>query len=299
MQSGVALFADVPAALRLAKAGKRIRLGAVAITLMPMTLSLDLLALAALLPASVVRWRRNDARDTLLYGALVLAVIGPAVLVAAQLGGAWRAGFAMSLWVSIAATMVLFLALAALTRHAWRLTLLLVPFLLLLGLIAALWENAPARPVTGDVPAAWLDFHIVSAVATYGLLTIAAVAGMAVFLQERALKTKHQTALTRLLPAVSDSETLEVGLLVAAEAVLALGVASGMAAEHFRHAALLPFDHKTILSLAAFVVIGALLVARRVNGLRGRRVARWALLAYLLLTLAYPGVKFVTDVLMA
>ena len=153
-------------------------------------------------------------------------------------------------------------------------TLLLVPFLLLLGLIAALWEKAPAHPIVGNVPAAWLDFHIVSAVATYGLLTIAAVAGMAVFLQERALKAKHQTALTRLLPAVSDSEALEVGLLVAAEAVLALGVASGMAAEHFRHAALLPFDHKTILSLAAFAVIGALLVARRVNGLRGRAVAR-------------------------
>ncbi len=35
------------------------------------------------------------------------------------------------------------------------------------------------------------------------------------------------------------------------------------------------------------------------TGIRGRRAARWALLAYLLLTLAYPGVKFVTDVLMA
>ena len=185
--------------------------------------SLDLFALAALVPASVVRWRRNDARDALFYAVLVLAVIGPAVLVAARLGGAWHAGFAMSLWLSIAATMALFLALAALTRQAWRLTLLLVPFLLLLGLIAALWEKAPAHPIVGNVPAAWLDFHIVSAVATYGLLTIAAVAGMAVFVQERALKAKHQTALTRLLPAVSDSEALEVGLLVAAEAVLALG----------------------------------------------------------------------------
>ncbi len=97
---------------------------------------------------------------------------------------------------------------------------------------------------------------------------------------------------------MAESEALEVAFLAAAEAVLALGVTSGMAAEHFRHATLLPFDHKTVLSLAAFAVIGALLVARRVNGLRGRRVARWALLAYLLLTLAYPGVKFVTDVLM-
>ena len=264
-----------------------------------MTSSLDLLALAALLPVWAVRWRRNDAPDAPFYALLVLGVAGPAALVAVRLGGAWRTDFAMSLWVSIAATMALFLAAAALTRHAWRLTSLLVPLLLLLGMIATLWERAPLRSIADAVPAAWLDFHIVAAVATYGLLTIAAVAGMAVFLQERALKAKRQTTLTRLLPAVAESEALEVGFLAAAEAVLALGVASGMAAEHFRHATLLPFDHKTILSLAAFAVIGALLVARRVYGIRGRRVARWALLAYLLLTLAYPGVKFVTDVLMA
>lgn len=261
--------------------------------------ALSIFALAALLPAAAVRWRRNDGRDALFYGVLALGVAGPALWVAAQLGGVWRTGFAMSLWVSIAVTMALFLGLAALTRHAWRLTPLLGPLLLLLGLIATLWQNAPEPPVAGDVPAGWLDAHILFAVVTYGLLTIAAVAGAAVFLQERALKTKQPNPLTRLLPAVAESETLEVGLLVAAEIVLALGVASGMAAEHFLHGALLPFDHKTVLSLAAFVVIAVLLAARRVNGIRGRRVARLALLAYLLLTLAYPGVKFVTDVLLA
>jgi ABC-type uncharacterized transport system permease subunit len=79
--------------------------------------------------------------------------------------------------------------------------------------------------------------------------------------------------------------------------VLALGLLSGMAAAHFLGGSLLPFDHKTLLSVAAFVVIGFLLLARYRNGIRGRRAARLALLAYLLLTLAYPGVKFVTDVL--
>jgi ABC-type uncharacterized transport system permease subunit len=263
-----------------------------------MNFSLNLFALVALLPAAALRLRRNDGRDALFYAGLALGVLGPAVWVGALLGGEWRTSFAVSLWVSIAVTMALYLMLAALTRHAWRLTPLLVPLLLLLGLIGTLWENAPGRPVVGDVPAGWLDAHIVTAVVTYGLLTLAAVAGAAVFLQERAIKAKHQTVLTRLLPAVSDSEGLEVGLLAASEAVLALGVATGMAAEHFLHDALLPFDHKTVLSLAAFLVIGALLLARRLTGMRGRRAARMVLLAYLLLTLAYPGVKFVTDVLL-
>ncbi len=256
-------------------------------------------ALATLLPASVVSWRRSERRDALFYAVLALAVIGPGAWAALQFGGTWRTGFAMSLWVSIAVTMALFLILAALTRHAWRLTPLLAPLLLLLALIATLAQNTPDRRIVGTVPPAWLDAHILSALVTYGLLTIAAVAGAAVFLLERALKSKHPTALTRLLPAVADSEALELELLVAAEAVLALGLATGMAAEHFLGGALLPFDHKTVFSVAAFIVIGGLLAARRYHGLRGRRVARWALIAYLLLTLAYPGVKFVTDVLLA
>jgi ABC-type uncharacterized transport system permease subunit len=259
---------------------------------------LSLWALVALAPAALVRWRRNDARDALFYAVLALGTAGPLSWIATQLGGPWHTGFAMSLWLTVAATMTLFLVLAAGTRHAWRLTPLLAPFLMLLGVIAIVWQRAPEQPVPAAVPPGWLDAHILFALATYGLLTIAAVASLAVFLQERALKAKRPTPLTRLLPAIADSEALEVRLLVASELILALGLASGMAAEHFLKSALLPFDHKTLFSLAAFAVIGALLIARWTNGLRGRRVARLVLLAYLLLTLAYPGVKFVTDVLM-
>jgi ABC-type uncharacterized transport system permease subunit len=265
---------------------------------MTSSLALSLGALLAMLPAALVRWRRNDARDGVYYALLALAAVGPGYLVAAQAEGGWRTGFAMSLWVSVAATMALFLLLALVTRQAWRLTPLLVPLMLLLGLLGTIWQHAPGRPVPAAVPPGWLDAHIVLAVATYGLLTLAAVAGLAVLLQERALKAKHPTALTRLLPAVADSERLEVRLLATSEAVLAMGVASGMATAHFVEGTLLPFDHKTLLSLAAFAVIGVLLLARWLSGIRGRRAARYVLAAYLLLTLAYPGVKFVTDVLM-
>jgi ABC-type uncharacterized transport system permease subunit len=59
------------------------------------------------------------------------------------------------------------------------------------------------------------------------------------------------------------------------------------------------FSHKTLLSILAFAVIGLLLILHQRTGLRGQRAGRLILVAYLLLTLAYPGVKFVTDVLMA
>jgi ABC-type uncharacterized transport system permease subunit len=58
-------------------------------------------------------------------------------------------------------------------------------------------------------------------------------------------------------------------------------------------------SHKTLLAVLAFLVIGLLLLLHYRSGLRGRRAARVVLVAYLLLTLAYPGVKFVTDVLLS
>ena len=260
---------------------------------------LSLGAVLALLPAAAAAFRRRRGPDALFYALTALGLLGPVLWVVAEAGGEWRTGFAMSLWVTVAATLVLFLALALATRHAWQLSPLLLPYLIVLGLVALVWQHAPDRPLTGDIPPGWLDAHIVFAVATYGLLTIAAVAGFAVFLQERALKAKRPTALTRLLPPMAESELLELRLLAAAEAVLAAGLMSGMAAEHFLGGKLLPLDHKTVFSIAAFVVIGGLLLARYRLGIRGRRVARLALLAWLLLTLAYPGVKFVTDVLLS
>ena len=81
--------------------------------------------------------------------------------------------------------------------------------------------------------------------------------------------------------------------------VMAFGLVTGMAVQYFATGTLLEFDHKTLFSLLTFAVISLLLFARYRRGLRGRRAARLVLLAYLLLTIAYPGVKFVTDVLLA
>jgi ABC-type uncharacterized transport system permease subunit len=131
------------------------------------------------------------------------------------------------------------------------------------------------------------------------LVTIAAIAALAAFLQERALKRKRPNDLTRLLPSIADCDRLLVGLLQVGESVLALGLVTGMAVQYRETGQIMVLNHKTILTIAAFVVIGGLLICHYGSGVRGRLAARIVLLAYLLLTLGYPGVKFVTDVLMA
>ena len=260
-------------------------------------LAFSLAALLSLVPASVLPYRRSAGRwDPLLWLLLAVAVAGPAAYAVSQVAGAWYGGFSTTLWVSVAASAALFAVLAATTREAWRLTPLLLPYLVLLGVLATVWSQAPAapRPIAGG---AWLVVHILLSVAAYALATVAAVAGAAVFLQERALKRKRPTALTALLPAVADAEGLQVRLLTAAGTVLGVNLLSGMAVEYVTAGRLFELSHKTLLSVLAFAVIVALLAVHHRTGLRGRRAARIVLLAYLLLTLGYPGVKFVTDVL--
>jgi len=100
------------------------------------------------------------------------------------------------------------------------------------------------------------------------------------------------------LPSGGYDERLELGLLLGSPIVLGLGILTGMGTQYFLRGALLTFDHKTVLTIVAFIVIGALLAAHYRVGLRGRRAARLVLVGYLLVTLGYPGVKFVTDVLL-
>ncbi len=265
---------------------------------MAMPLLLSLSALAALVPAVLVTLRSTARRDGLWWLLLAVALAGALARAVIALTPQWHTSLSGALWVTIAASLALFMLVAALVRDAWRLTPLLLPYLIVLGALATIWQQAPERPLIA-APAMWLDLHILVSVATYGLLTIAAVAGFAVLVQERALKGKRRGALNQILPAIASCERLQVGLLAASEAVLGLGLLTGMATQYFVSGAVLAFDHKTLFSLLAFAVIGALLVAQAKSGIGGRRAARLVLLAYLLLTLAYPGVKFVTDVLLA
>jgi ABC-type uncharacterized transport system permease subunit len=257
-------------------------------------------ALAALLPASLQAFRRSPARDAVFWGLLAVATAGPLAWAVTQAAGPWPTGFAGTLWLTVAATMCLYAVVALVMDQAWRLAPLVAGYMLILGFLGTIWAGAPARPlVAGPEEAGWMNAHVAAALATYGFVTIAAIAALATWLQDRALKRKQPSAISRFLPSVRDCERLLVRLLVIGETILGLGLATGMALQYSETGALLVLNHKTILTIAAFLVLAGLLAAYRLGGVRGKRAARVVLLAHLLLTLGYPGVKFVTDVLMA
>lgn len=270
---------------------------------MSSSLLFSLSAFAAMLPAALyglLTRDRGDATGAQFWGLLAVALAGALAWTWTQFSGGWHTGFAASLWLTISATLLLFAALSAKLRDARKLGVLLLPYLALLALLALLWERAPERALAAPL-SPWAMLHIAMAILAYAFATLAAVAAVGVILRERALKARAgkgagTTSWLAGLPAVVEGERLQALLLLAAAIMLAAGIATGMATQIVEFGAWLPLNHKVVFSLVAFVVVAGLLVLHVRLGLAGRRAARALLAAYLLLSLAYPGVKFVTDV---
>lgn len=259
----------------------------------------NLAALLALVPVALLPLRRNAGRDMPYWVGLFVAVAGPLVWALEQQSGGWQTNLSADLWAGIAGSIAVFGLIAVINRQAWRLTPLLVPYLILLGMLATLFAFAPSEPLKETVPPAWLDLHILVSMVTLAFLTVAATAALASFLQARALKIKRPTRLSRFLPAVTESERMFERLLIFSELILAVGVASGMAMKRADTGSAFTFDHKSLFSLIAFVTIGLLLIGRRVCGVRGQIAARVVLVAYTFVVLGYFGVKFVHQVLLS
>lgn len=263
-----------------------------------MSLALNLSALAALVPASLLAVRPVTGAGPRLWLALAVAAIGAVGWSIARLAGHWDPSLGVSLWVSVAATVLVFAAVVLVRPWAGRLAALLGPYLLILAALATLTDNPAPAGVVGTLPGGWVIVHILVSLTTYALATVSAVAGLAVVLKESALKAKREGGWRASLPAVVDADRLQFQLLLLALIVLGFGIASGMVLELAETGRLLEMDHKTVLTLASFAVVATVLVLHARSGLRGRRAARGVLVVYLLLTLAYPGVKAVQSLLL-
>ncbi len=264
---------------------------------------LSVATLLTLVPALGWAWRPaaawGDRPDGPFWLGLGFGVVGPVALVATRLGTGWQTGLSSTLWVTVAVCAALYAMLCLTRRSAWRLSPLVLPYLMAIGFFATLAHGAPHGFLSDGLPRGWIAVHITVSVVTYALLTLSAIAAVGGVIQDRALSKKRPSRLSPILPSLVACERLQFHLLMTAELVLGLGLLTGIALLHAETGALIRFDHKTLFSIAAFVVIGVLLLVHARTGARGRGVARIVLVAYLLLTLAYPGVKFVRDVLAA
>jgi len=153
-------------------------------------------------------------------------------------------------------------------------------------------------PPTTPLPIEWqIKLHVTFAILGYGVLTIAAVLAILLAFQEQALRNHRlDSGLIRALPPLTLTETLMFRLIGAGFVLLTLTLLSGVLfvdnlfAQHL--------VHKTVLSIAAWLVFGVLLFGRWRWGWRGRRAVQLTLAGMVILLLAFFGSKFVLEVLL-
>lgn len=152
-------------------------------------------------------------------------------------------------------------------------------------------------PPTAPLQMAWpIKLHVTLALLAFGMLSIAAVLAILLAVQERALRTRRVGSWLRVLPPLTQTESLLFRLIAGGFAMLTLALVSGaLFIENIRAQHLV---HTTVLSVAAWLVFGALLWGRWRRGWRGARAINLTLVGMAVLVLAFFGSKFVLELVL-
>jgi ABC-type uncharacterized transport system permease subunit len=203
-----------------------------------------------------------------------------------------RFGFAQAL------SMMLWLAVAIcwLEALAYRIEALF-PMVLLIAALCAPLPGFFAGRVTPDAYSLQFKLHLFAGMVAYSLFAVATLHAVLISIVERQLHA-HPGVADRGMPPLLSLEALVFRLTGAAFAVLTLTFAVGIAYSETIFGRAMRFDHKTVFVVLSWLIFGLLLAGRLLYGWRGRTALRWTLAGFLMLMLAYPGSRFVLEVVL-
>ncbi len=140
--------------------------------------------------------------------------------------------------------------------------------------------------------------HIGIAILAYSLFTFAALHAFLMAIAERSLHNKPTRIKLPDFPPLMVMESLLFRVISVGFILLTFTLLSGMLFSEQIFGKPLQFNHKTIFSIAAWVIYGWLLLGRYRFGWRGIKAIRWTLSGFTLLLLAYLGSKFILEILL-
>jgi ABC-type uncharacterized transport system permease subunit len=225
-----------------------------------------------------------------LWIAAVAVVIHTVILITTHRGGIDLHFFAaLSLVGACTAAMCLLVNLARPVATLGVIIFPLAAFLLLIDVFAA--------PATMPMQIEWqIKLHVVFALLGYSVLSVAALLAILLAVQEHALRNRQFGRFASALPPLTLTEALMFQLIGAGFVLLTLTLLSGILfVENLFEQHLI---HKTVLSIAAWIVFGTLLFGRWRYGWRGHRAVRFTLAGMALLLLAFFGSRFVLELVL-
>ncbi len=135
--------------------------------------------------------------------------------------------------------------------------------------------------------------HILISLISYGLLYVGAIIAVMTMVQEKRLRDSKLSALSSIFAPLETSESLLFKITAVGFTGLAVTIISGLTFVDnlFAH----PLVHKTALSFLALFIFGALLIGRIFAGWRGGRAIKLYLSGFILLFIAYFGLRFLLE----
>jgi ABC-type uncharacterized transport system permease subunit len=236
---------------------------------------------------------RGSTKATALASGLIAAALHAftvynGVMTAEGLNFSFFLALSFTSWV--VATLIL---LSALRQPIENLGIIVFPFA---ALSLLLQNSQEGQGAVISYPTPGLDAHILISVIAYSLLTLAALQAILLAIQNQQLRNRHPGGFIRALPPLETMECLlfrliGIGFLLLSVSLLsAIPYTQNIIEQHL--------VHKTVLSVAAWVVFATLLWGRWRFGWRGRTAIRWTLGGFAVLMLSYFGSKLVLELIL-
>ncbi len=195
----------------------------------------------------------------------------------------------MAGWISV----TLYLGVSCIKK-----TINLGMIVLPIGLISVLIGALPMRPILLDQIPRGMGWHIALAIPVYGILCVAFAQACLLLIQDRLLHKPTSRNTLPTLPAIQTMEATLFWLTLLGFLLMTVNLVIGMISNLQNFGTLLKFNHHILLSILAWLCFACLLCGRKIAGWRGQTAAKWTIIAFTMLVLAYFGTRFVNELLL-
>lgn len=193
----------------------------------------------------------------------------------------------------VAGTGALIITFASLYRRLEWVSALVYP-LSALSILPLFWL---AYTTPSQILLHGLGAHVVLSVLASAVFSIAAAQALVLLFQHKQLKRGRLQGALASFPPIQTSETMLFELLWASFAILTAAIVTGFI--YVEDLFTQQVAHKTVLTLAAWLLLGVLLAGRHLFGWRALTAIHLTLIGFATLLLAFFGSQFVLEYLLA
>ncbi len=209
-------------------------------------------------------------------------------------------GMALALSITFFFCTLLLLCESLLTNISVML-LIVLPLAAISMVLPIVLPGSPLKPETASMV---FRTHLLFAIFAYSMMTMALIEALLLVGLHNQVQNKKigdqsdcKSGSIARMPSMMEMEgTLFRDIWVGVIA-LTVAIALGFVYSYDLFGQAFRFDHKTIVTCLAWCIFVALLLGHYVLGWRGKVAARWTVVGFVFLMIAYIGIRFVLEVL--